>query len=262
MMVIKAWFTFPGLHLLRTGIKTMATPNKDTNGDILGAIIRSLADWHTNYQEELKFSLGDNYDGFRRAEVLAAQLRSTASKFGMKRLNDTDLTRKRQHMIGEVRRFLSGIVAMIKIVFIDQDRASLREITRDFMEVPPSKVFNLTQAGNTIRMVMAGLEQYRENFDCSIARTEFLLEQALGLAKEIEQLNKLTLRGTQQTRAAKRIRDETLTEARTFIKEARLAAQSISFQTPEASINLKIIFDTHNPVRKKTAKSSKPTKKK
>ena len=228
----------------------MSSPNERTNPEILALILDNMGNWFIKHDSSLLFVVGNNYNGSQRAKQLAARVRKIESTFQTERRQDVEVTRLQNVLFKDIQIFLSSVGGLIQFVF--SKKKHIEQITKTFIKFPPSRVRNINTAGQALNYTTAAIKQHIEEIDRSFSRTETLLEQSADLSDRIFQLDALDNTEIQETRAARHARTEQVAEALDFIREAKMAAMSVEFASPEVFRDLRIIFESHLPKRFKT----------
>lgn len=229
----------------------MGAPNQYTSPDKIVLILLSIADWHIKHRELLQFVLGNEYNGDTKAQTQAENLRKAEQDYQSNRRDEVRVTEEKHLLISKVQRYISSLQATVYVVF--SKRKNAEKMVGDFVQTQPSRIRSENTASKSMQYARTAIIKSRESFDETFSRTELLIEQANSLIEGLDQIRQLETVESQETRTAKRERSDLIEKALDFIRETKMVALSVEYTSIEALRDLRIIFETHNPKRFKTA---------
>lgn len=223
----------------------MPRPNVDTPVETTVSVLRAAADWAREYAQQLERVFGDDYDGATMARALAEQLESAEQTYERARREDTTLDDPVQTALADVREFIGEVLEQIREAFEDADNRDA--MLNDFAPQPPDSVRSFEHAKRALAQLAAAVEHYEERMRQARIDVGELQHKLVLTFGALEEAAEKPATENEQTRAARRERDQLRQEAVDFVRNLQLAAEAVQLSQRDPLEDLHALFAKHGP---------------
>ncbi|QDG54663.1 hypothetical protein FIV42_29150 [Persicimonas caeni] len=223
----------------------MARPDYRTPVDVVLLVTRAVAKWYADHSDSLDDVIFLDADRAQRGDGLADALDAAESAFLGEQREDVALTNRRHEILGRAPTLVRSVRAGARRTFLGESNPE--DKLNDFGTIAPSHIRSGPTALKALRRLSYGMNAHKDALGARLRDLDALHAEIDSLTEELESFGAEESTENSQTHTARRERDEARMACIDYIDEAVLDAETCERKYPQLLVELRGIFDLHNP---------------